>query len=584
MIKIDRKGILHIPNSNFAYATDEENFCVRLRASKGNLTRCTLYYADRVCETAPILFTPIPMEEVATDRDFSYYEAKFMTPYSRICYYFKLETEDEWSYYYSGFYTKNMGDVVIDGKLLDGRSEYYQYPAILRTELAQVPDWLKHGCVYNIFPDSFADGKRAISDQASEIIMESGAVSRSNHGGTIKGITANLDYIQELGCNCLYLNSIFAAASYHKYDTIDYMQIDPCLGTNDDLKELVESAHARGMKVILDGVFNHCGSQFFAFRDVVEKGKDSSYLNWFYHIELPIQRENEAGIPNYTCFAYVADMPKLNTANPEVQKYFAEVCRYWIEEYRIDGWRLDVSNEVSKEFWHTFKRTARSVNPESVLIGEVWENAQDWLRFDLFESTMNYDFRRHCRDFFAMHRIDSAEFNTRVTDLRMRYPEDYWRAQLNLLDSHDVARFLSVCEGNMDRLKQAIAFQMLFPGVPSIFAGDEVGVRGLTEPEYRAPMPWGYGDQDLFAFYQKAIALHKLPEVQNGNFRCIFAEENTMVYKCSVSYGGSELKAVFNSSEHSIPCEISEGTKILIENHYSEEKLGQDGFVVFATS
>ena len=576
---IDRKGILHIPNSNYAYAPDEQHFCVRIRTSKGNLTACTLYYADRVCQTTPITFSAIQMEEVATDREFTYYEVCFPTPYSRVCYYFKLETTDEWSYYYSGIYTQTLAVITIGGRILDSRSEYYQYPAILRTELAQVPEWLKKACVYNIFPDSFADGTIHLAGKAKKARLDGGRISQSNLGGTIRGITENLNYIRNLGCNCIYLNPIFTASSYHKYDTIDYYHIDPCFGTNEDLHHLVEEAHKRDMRVILDGVFNHCGNEFFAFRDVVQNGKDSAYYHWFYDIQLPIRVENNA--PNYTCFAYVPEMPKLNTANPEVQQYFADVCRYWVGKYKIDGWRLDVANEVSKDFWRTFKRAAREVNPDCVLIGEVWENAQDWLKYDLFDSTMDYDFRRHCRDFFALHTIDAAEFDARITDLRMRYPEPYWRAQLNLLDSHDVARFLSLCQGNIDRFKQAIVFQMLFPGVPSVFYGDELGIPGLQESEYRSPMPWEDGDRNLLEFYCHAIALHSMIKDDAGNYRSMKVEPGKMVYSFTLEYPDCVITACLNCGDTSVAVNVPKTGNILLQNHFSEGSLKSDGFLVY---
>lgn len=576
---IDRKGILHIPNSNYAYAPDQQHFCVRLRAGRGNLTACTLFYADRACQTTPITFTRLPMEEVAADRDFSYYEVCFPTPYSRVCYYFKLETDDEWSYYYAGIYTKAVADVTIDGQILDSRSEYYQYPAILRTELANVPQWLKTACVYNIFPDSFADGAAHLSGEAKEMTLSGGAVSRSNLGGTLGGITENLDYIRGLGCNCVYLNPVFAAASYHKYDTINYYHVDPCFGTDEDLRRLVEEAHRRDMRVILDGVFNHCGSQFFAFRDVAERGAESPYRDWFYDVPLPVRVKD--GIPSYACFAYVPEMPKLNTANPEVQQYFAGVCRHWVGKYKIDGWRLDVANEVSKAFWRVFKQAAREENPDCVLIGEVWENAQDWLKYDLFDSTMDYDFRRHCRDFFALRVIDAAEFDARVTDLRMRYPEPYWRAQLNLLDSHDVARFLSLCQGNRDRFKQAIVFQMLFPGVPSVFYGDELSIRGLQEPEYRSPMPWQNADGDLSEFYRRATALHRFAAEASGRYRTAQAEGGTMVYSFTLDYPGSTIAASFNCGDCAAAVSVPAEAQILMQNHYEAGALKPDGFLVY---
>ena len=144
-------------------------------------------------------------------------------------------------------------------------------------------------------------------------------------------------------------------------------------------------------------MFNHSGTGFFAFQDVLKRGTSSPYFHWYDFVPPTGPGLDEQGHPNYACFAYVPEMPKLNTANPQVQAYFAEVGRYWVEEFRVDGWRLDVANEISKEFWRVFRRAVKAAAPDCVLIGEVWENARDWLRYDLLDSVMNYDFRRHCR-------------------------------------------------------------------------------------------------------------------------------------------------------------------------------------------
>lgn len=165
-------------------------------------------------------------------------------------------------------------------------------------------------------------------------------------------------------------------------------------------------------------------------------------------------------------------MPKLNTSNLQVQEYFCKVCRYWIEKYDIDGWRLDVANEVDHEFWRTFRKTAKSAKPDSFLIGEVWESAPTWLNGDQFDSTMNYDFRKNCRDFFALNKLDARAFDGRVTAMRMRYGKNVTLGQLNLLDSHDVPRFLSLCAGDIRKLKLAVIFQITFIGILH-FYGDE---------------------------------------------------------------------------------------------------------------
>ena len=354
-----------------------------------------------------------------------------------------------------------------------------------------------------------------------------------------------MDYLKALGVNCVYLNPIFAAGEYHKYDLLDYYHVDPCFGGNETFRNMVNTLHSSGIRVIIDGVFNHCGWHFFAFEDVVKNQKKSCYKDWFYDLTFPVHRpETPEEIPDYACFAYERMMPKLNTANPEVQKYFCDVGAYWVREYGIDGWRLDVASEVNDGFWRAFRDAVKGENPEALLIGEVWESAGHWLQGDMFDSTMNYDFRKHCCAFFAEKRIDAAEFSGRITDMLMRYRLQMLPAQLNLLDSHDVSCFLSLCGGDTASYRLAILFMMCFVGMPTIFYGDELGVQGMQEEEYRAPMPWKGGDLALLGFFRKAIAMrHALSPLREGSFQMLSAEGGSRVIRFR-RYTGTESVTV----------------------------------------
>lgn len=488
---MEREAILHIPLSNYAFANSEHNLTIRLRAKRGDLTACTLFYGDRCYNHTPVKFFPLQMQVNAQDDLFDYYEVTFESPYTRVCYYFKLEKGEEWTYYYADHFTTSLADFWLDGTLIEGRSDYYQYPFILREEIPDVPDWFKHATVYNIFPDSFASGYRKITNESKEIPIDAENVSRNRCGGTIEGIRMNLDHIQRLGFDCIYLNPIFVAGEYHKYDIIDYFHIDPCLGTDEDFLQLVEELHNRGMRIIIDGVFNHCSWRFFAFEDVVQKGEDSIYKDWFYELTFPVVRPlTQEETPGYACFAYERKMPKLNTSNEEVQNYFAEVGTYWIEKFHVDGWRLDVANEIDRNFWRHFRKAVKEAKPDAVMVGEVWEDSSTWLRGDAFDSTMNYEFRRICREFIASSEIDAIAAARRFEKMRLRYPANLVDGQMNLLDSHDVVRFLSVCEGDKERWKLAFLLLILFPGVPSVFYGDELDIEGITENGYRSPMAW----------------------------------------------------------------------------------------------
>ena len=385
-------------------------------------------------------------------------------------------------------------------------------------------------------------------------------ICKNHLGGTLKGICENLDYIEKLGINCIYLNPIFEAASYHKYDTIDYFEIDPCLGNKADLKELVQQCHKRGIRVILDGVFNHCGADFFAFRDVRQKGKASRYYNWFYHLPETIQY---ADPPNYEAFAYVKEMPKLNTGNPEVVEYLCNVGTYWIREVDIDGWRLDVANEINHEFWRAFRHAVRAVKEDIFLIGEIWEEAGIWLQGDQFDSTMNYTFSYLCRDFFGKGELSVSEFDAQMQRMIYRYPWQVSLAQMNFLDSHDIPRFLSYCNGNRKRMELAFFYLFMGVGVPSVFYGDEVYIDGTEESEYRAAMDWqrasGQSDEtepqsllpyqdNLIGKFKEWIALRREhPALRRGNYRTIYCNDVTGVYTFSRCYEEDRVLVVLNT-------------------------------------
>lgn len=528
---MNKSAILHIPQSQFAFADTEKTLTIRLRTASDDLTACTLYYGDRACRQTPVQFSPLTMKLAAKDELFDYYEVTFDSPFTRVCYYFKLEEKKEWIYYYADQFRQEMPEIVLNGVMIEGRSEYYQYPFILKEEILDVPQWFKNAVVYNIFPDSFASGKKKLVREGTDILLEDGLILKARLGGTIKGITENIDYIEELGFNCIYLNPIFVGGEHHKYDILDYYHIDPCFGSNEDFKELVEKIHEKKMHIIIDGIFNHCSWYFFAFEDVVKNGKQSKYREWFYDLNFPVTRPlEEQETPSYACFAYERKMPKLNTSNKEVQQYFADVCRYWIKEYQIDGWRLDVANEVDRNFWRTFRNAAKEENPQVVLIGEVWENSETWLRGDAFDSTMNYDFRKHCRDFFGIGRIDAFQFAGNISKMLFRYPTNITLGQLNLLDSHDVPRFLSLCDNDIRKWKLSYIFLMLSQGVPSLLYGDEMKITGVAEFEYRSPMPWQSEEEEMKHFIKRIISIRRNHIDSNDLYQTVQSEKNSRIF------------------------------------------------------
>lgn len=563
---MNKSAILHIPQSQYAFAGSETTMTIRLRAARKDLKSCTLFYGDRACSSSPVKFYPIPMKIAASDELFDYYEVTFKSPFIRVCYYFRLEWENDWSYYFADQFHKELPDIIMkDGFVIEGRSEYYQYPVILRDEILDVPKWFKEAVVYNIFPDSFASGRKQLEKKEKHLKWKNGLELKARLGGTMKGITQNLDYIKDLGFTCIYLNPIFTAGEYHKYDILDYYHIDPCFGTDEDFHELVDAVHQNDMHIIIDGVFNHCSWYFFAFDDVVYHGENSKYKDWFYDLKFPVIRPKAGETPTYSCFAYEGKMPKLNTSNPEVQQYFTEVGRYWIREFHVDGWRLDVANEIDKDFWRTFRKAVKEENPDAVLIGEVWENAETWLRGDIFDSTMNYDFRRHCRDFFAMGKVDAFTFSGYISQMLLRYPANITLGQLNLLDTHDVARFLSICNEDIAKWKLAYLTLMLLPGVPSLLYGDEKKIAGVRESEYRRPMPWETEDEKFMEFIKDIISIRKNNTNSNSAYQVLPSEKGSRVYSFLRTGRDAKILVCMNAGDQAESLKLPEVKQVLRE-------------------
>lgn len=569
---MNKTAVLHIPMSQFVYGTDEDHITIRIRTGRDDIKKCTLYYGDRSCRQTPVIFSKQEMYLEAQTEIFDFYQADLVQPYKRLCYYFELDDGKEMLLYY--------GDCFCNSTVED-RSEYYQFPFNHRADIVRPPAWAQDAIIYNIFPDSFATAKNYISLKETEKDYKGNKV-RGKLGGTIRGITENVDYLVKLGVNAIYINPIFAAGEYHKYDLLDYYHIDPCFGTNEDFHRLVDRYHEKGIRVIIDGVFNHCGWCFFAFEDVIKNGEKSKYKDWFYGLTYPVNKpESPEEYPGYECFGYERLMPKLNTENPEVMEYFCNVGRYWVEEFHIDGWRLDVASEVNDSFWRKFRQEVKRANPEAILIGEVWESANHWLDGSIFDSTMNYDFRKHCRRFFGEQSIDALEFDSRITDMRMRYRAQTVSAQLNVLDSHDVSRFLSLCGNDRRKYKLALLFQMTFPGMPSIFYGDELGIAGILEAEYRQPMPWGQEDE-LFAYFQSLISLRKRESVlRKGNYRCVQAERGSRLYIYDRYLEEERIRVMLNMEDETkiIPDSLLNG-EILLEESFHGKELNGKGYLI----
>ena len=413
------------------------------------------------------------------------------------------------------------------------------------TDAYRAPDWASEQVYYQIFPERFRNGE-ASNDPPGAQRWGAPPTRENFQGGDLRGIIEKLGYIRDLGATCLYLTPIFKAPSNHKYDTVDYFDIDPAFGTKDDLAELVRTAHKLGLRVLLDGVFNHCGYYWPPFQDVVRNGESSGYASWFFPQSFPVNEKLE----NYDCVGHYKWMPKINLADAGARDYFITVGKYWIRNFHIDGWRLDVADEAPTQFWEHFSDAIKKENPEALLLGETWADAHRLLAPDRLDSAMNYLFRDAAAAWLAKDALSASEFGCRLNRALALYPNETNLRMYNLLDSHDTARFLYEAGGDKARLRLAAALQMTFPGSPAIFYGDEIGLSGPNDPGCRMAMQWDAEQQDrrLLRWYRQLIQLRLASDsLTDGDFHTVLADDAANVYAFSRAVPGEQTLVVLHA-------------------------------------
>ena len=402
----------------------------------------------------------IPMECTGEGEQHLYFSVRVKAPQNRLKYCFKIMGEK--TVYYADRQIRDTYDP----------SNIFQFdflPYVFVSEAYQAPSNSDHTFWYQIFPDRF-HASPAVKAWAD------GPVDNLTHsGGNLKGIEEKLPYLSRLGITGIYLTPIFESPTVHKYDTRDYYSIDTRFGTEDDLIQLVNRAHELGIKVMLDAVFNHTGTDFFAWKEAQKP--NSPYRDWYYiHSD------------SYETFSFAQNMPKLNSENPEVIDYFCKVGQYWVEKANIDGWRLDVANELSVEFIRQFRKRVKSCNKEVLILGEIWHDSNRWLSGDMFDSVMNYPFMRVANQFIIQNSMDEKTFNLAVCDYLNRYPFDVITHQFNLYDSHDTIRLYNQSGFDISRVISALAFLYVSPGSPCIYYGTENAMKGDFDPDNRRCM------------------------------------------------------------------------------------------------
>ncbi|WP_088103269.1 glycoside hydrolase family 13 protein [Alkalihalobacillus urbisdiaboli] len=538
-----KEAFYHRPKNNFAYAYDENTVHIRFRTKRNDIDESVLIHGDPFeWIDGTWVETETPMLKTGSDTLFDYWFVEIQPRYKRLRYGFKATSGDEILYYTEkGFFTE---------KPLHDVGYYFSFPFINKADIFSAPNWVKNTVWYQIFPERFANGDSSLNPLNTQEWGEQEPTPTNFFGGDFEGILKHLDYLKELGISGIYFTPIFKAESNHKYDTIDYMEIDPQFGTKETFKRLVEACHKKGIKVMLDAVFNHSGYYFPPFQDVLEKGRDSQYKDWFHIHEFPLKTEPK---PNYDTFAFTPFMPKLNTEHPEVKEYLLEVGRYWVREFNIDGWRLDVANEVDHQFWREFRKEVKKLKPDLYILGEIWHDSMPWLQGDQFDSVMNYPFTTAVLDFFAKETIETSDFQDIISHVLHSYPKNVNEVAFNLLGSHDTPRILTVANERIEKLRLLFLFQLSFLGTPCIYYGDEIGMTGGQDPGCRKCMIWDESkwNEKLLVFVKKLLRLRKeVPEFGNGGeFQF---EKNTNSNQLIYSKTSSKRKLIFliNHSNH----------------------------------
>ena len=563
----------HRTESEDSFVVDPKHVRVRFHTAKNDVEKVIVHYCDNYL---PLKFAETAeMEKIGEGQVEDYWGITLDAPYHRLKYTFEVIGKDGTSVVY--------GDRAISDDIKDAINEdgsYFKIPYCHEIDMVKTPDWVKKTVWYQIFPERFANGDKSNDPKNVKPWNPTDHPGREDYyGGDLQGVLDHLDYLQKLGVNGLYFCPIFKASSNHKYDTIDYLQVDPEFGDKDLFAKVVNEAHARGMKIMLDAVFNHLGDQSMQWQDVVQNGSKSRFADWFHINEYPVEQyrnplKGEKN-PQYDTFAFEEHMPKLNTANPEVQDFLLEIATYWVKYFDIDAWRLDVANEVDHHFWKKFHKAVTDIKPDFYIVGEVWHSARPWLNGDEFTGVMNYPYTLQIEDHFFKHKLTADQMTTRLTDQLMKYRDSTNEAMMNMLDSHDTARILTVAKGDQDLALQALTFEFMQKGSPCIYYGTEMEMAGDNDPDCRKPMDWSKEDGPVWQRVHKLIKFRLAHDktLSEGKIK-LRVTENGLIEV--IREAKESIHAYFNTTKNDVKLD----GKAKLSQDFEKGILAPKGFVI----
>ncbi|MBQ9461461.1 MAG: glycoside hydrolase family 13 protein [Clostridia bacterium] len=581
---MNTSAVRHRSTFDMCYAADEDTAVIRLQTGKdveqayiicsdpfiAELTRKKKWYGKKH-----------PMQPTMELEEKLIWSFRIKPEFKRLQYYFEVVSGGE-SY------------LVYDNKVIPKDStdkssrQCFKLPWINPSDVIKPPEWVRNTVWYQIMPDRFCRSSSEPDERFESWGKFKPFKFHVMYGGDLKGITQRLPYLHKLGINGIYLTPIFLSSTYHRYNTFDYNLIDPVLGTDDDMGELVSKAHELGIRIMLDGVFNHCGTEFFAWKDVFEKGKASPYFDWFFiNDETTIRKpDHDTADGRYYSFSFWSGMPKLNTNNPEVIRYFCDICSHWVSDWDIDGIRFDVGDEISHTFLRELRRTLKPIKNDIFLLGEIWFDSLPWLYGAEYDSVMNYP---TCGCINGLHReesMSSTDFMYSLNTCLSMYPEQINEVLFNFIDTHDTTRIFEECNGNTDLLLQKLAMLLTLPGTPCIYYGTEIALKGRTVSDNRRCMPWDEIDagmhEGIFSEVGKLISVrHSMPQLKSQDIKFTHSREHPRLLNYARSAEGCEsIIGVYINAEKNSVALPAEG-HIIYSNLYDNGILQPNGVIIY---
>jgi cyclomaltodextrinase len=585
-------AIYHRCTDNYCYCLDDDNIIISIKTGY-DVDKITLCYCDPFStgimgSNSRYNIETIEMTDVKYLEHHIFWSIKIAPKYKRLAYHFIIENENEkYHMYEDRFYTP------AELKNFKGREQVFMFPWMNPSDIIRTPDWVNDTVWYQIFIDRFCNGNPDINPKNVKPWGSADKPVKYNdyYGGDIKGITSKLDYLADLGITGLYLTPICKGRSNHKYDTMSFTKIDPHFGTDEDMIELVSDAHNHGIRVMMDGVFNHTGIFFKPWQDILQNGPESKYYDWFMINSWPFKnngRSSDSKSGNYYTFSFYDGMPKLNTNNPRVIRYIIKVLKSWILKYDIDGIRLDVAGEISHTLCKEIHRELKALKSDFYILGELWHDSMPWLRGDEYDSVMNYPFGDSIDAFWQDSKKTSTDLLYAINRCFTMYPEQVNRVLFNLLDSHDTIR-LATKLNNIHIFYQQLAVLFTMPGTVCIYYGTEIAMEGSYDPDCRRCMPWNKINRgeyhDRISLMKSLIALRNdNPALRSNLYKFINIPDNPRIicYERFTEDGKNKITVVLNCSTNDYSITFPKKS-VLFSINYKNELLLPNGILVYTT-